>query len=165
MLGYKLLDGNLTDYKDCNDELANKIGNAINNFISYSQFKGLLKSKNITESRISRVLCHILLNLTNDLYKEIEGKIYPYIPYIYILGFNNNGSKLMSDIKENSTLPYFTSYNDALEYSFKESSYDNSSVLKLISTDINATKIYNIILANKTNKEVTSELSRKFLKI
>ncbi len=90
----------------------------------------------------------------------IDGRILPYI-----LGFNDTGSMLMSDIKDRCTLIYFTSYNDALEYDFEKSSYDNSLVLKLISTDIDATRIYNMILANKTNKEVTSELSRKFLKI
>ncbi len=163
MLGYKLLQDNLTAYKDCNEDLSNRINNELHNFINLTSFRSLIKSKNITEARISRTLCHILLGLTCDLYEEIDGRIVPYIPYIYILGFNNNGSKLMSDIKDNCTLPFFTSYNDALEYSFKESSYDNSSVLKLISTDIGATRIYNIILANKTNKEVTSELSRKFL--
>lgn len=163
MLGYKLLQGNLTEYKDCNEELSNRINNELHSFTNLTSFRSLIKSKNTTETRISRALSHVLLDITNDLYEDIDGRILPYIPYIYILGFNNNGSKLMSDIKDNCTLPFFTSYNDALEYDFEKSSYDKSSVLKLISTDIGATRIYNIILANKTNKAVTSELSRKFL--
>ena len=163
MLGYKLLQGNLTEYKDCNEELSNRINNELHSFTNLTSFRSLIKSKNTTETRISRALSHVLLDITNDLYEDIDGRILPCIPYIYILGFNDIGSMLMSDIKERCTLPYFTSYNDALEYSFKESSYDNSSVLKLISTDIGATRIYNMILAGKTNKEVTSELSRKFL--
>ena len=163
MLGYKLLQGKLTAYKDCNEELSNRINNELHSFTRLTSFRSLIKSKNTTETRISRALCHILLDITYDMYEDIDGRILPYIPYIYILGFNDIGSKLMSDIKDRCMLPYFTSYNDALEYSFKESSYDNSLVLKLLSTDIGATRIYNIILANKTNKEVTPELSRKFL--
>lgn len=163
MLGYKLLQGNLTEYKDCNEELSNRINNELHSFTNLTSFRSLIKSKNTTEARISRALCHILLDITYDMYEDIDGRILPYIPYIYILGFNDIGSKLMSDIKDRCTLFYFTSYNDALEYSFKESSYDNSLVLKLLSADIGATRIYNIIFANKTNSEVTPEMSRKFL--
>ena len=165
MLGYKLLDSNLTDYKDCNDELANKIENAINNFISYSQFKGLLNSKNITESRISRVLCHILLNITKDLYFEEKEKIYPYVTYIYILGFNKKGAELMNKVKGKSKLPYFTSYSDAINYDFSNISCESNKAKSVLKADINATKIFNIILANKTSSEVQSELSRKFLRV
>jgi len=163
MLGYKLLQGNLTEYKDCNEELSNRINNELHSFTNLTSFRSLIKSKNTTEARISRALCHILLDITYDMYEEIDGRIVPYIPYIYILGFNDISSKLMSDIKDRCMLPYFTSYNDATEYNFEEISYNNEKAMKILSADINTTRIYNMILAGKTNKEVTSELSRKFL--
>jgi len=165
MLGYKLLQGNLTEYKDCNEELSNRINNELHSFTRLTSFRSIINSKNTTEARISRALCHILLDITYDMYEEIDGRIVPYIPYIYILGFNANGAKLMSDINRKCTLTYFTSYTDALERIYEKSTYDNSKVMKVLSADIGATRIYNMILANKTNSEVTPELSRKFLKI
>lgn len=159
MLGYKMLEGDLTKYKDCNDELSNKINNELSNYTNITDFRSLIKSKNITESRISRVLCHILLNITDELYIDINNKIYPYIPYIFVLGFNDKGLELMSKIKESSKLPYFTSIKDALEYDFDQKS---KAVLE---ADIYATKVYNIILANKTSSNIQPEQSRKFLKV
>ena len=159
MLGYKLLDGDFTIYKDCNEELSNKISNELSNYTNMTSFRSLIKSKNITESRISRVLCHILLNITNELYIESNGKVYPRIPYILILGFNDEGASLMNQIKNNHTLPYFTSINDALNYDF------NAKERAVLEADIHATSIFNLILANKTDSIITSEQSRLFLKV
>ena len=159
MLGYKLLDGDFTIYKDCNEELSNKISNELSNYTNMTSFRGLIKSKNITESRISRVLCHILLNITNELYIESNGKVYPHIPYILILGFNDDGASLMNQIKSNHTLPYFTSINDALNYDF------NGRERAVLEADIHATSVSNLILANKSNSIITSEQSRLFLKV
>ena len=159
MLGYKLLEGDFTIYKDCNEELSNKISNELSNYTNMTSFRSLIKSKNITESRISRVLCHILLNITNELYIECNGKVYPHIPYILILGFNYEGASLMNQIKSNHTLPYFTSINDALNYDF------NVRERAVLEADIHATSVSNLILANKTNSIITSEQSRLFLKV
>ena len=165
MLGYKLIEGDLSKYKDCNDELCNKIENALSSYTGFTQFRGMLKSKDITETRLSRVLCHILLNITDDLYFEENGKIYPYTPYVYILGFNDRGAELMNSVKNKCKLPYFTSYNDALSYDFCSSSIDVDKCKAVLDIDMNATKVANVIFAGKTSFQVTPELSRKFLKI
>ena len=163
MLGYKLLEGSLYEYKDCNDELCSKIGNELSKYTSMTDFKSIIKSKNITEARISRVFCHILLNITDELYTASEDKIYPNIPYIFILGINENGANLLSKVKSNHALPFFTSYIEARDYYDNNDNKDNLMAKKVLSTDINATNIFNLILSNKTSSSVTPELSRKFL--
>ena len=163
MLGYKILQGNLINYKDCTESLDNKIVNEINNYTSYSEFIEQLKSKDITHTRLSRVLCHILLDITRDMYYEENNCTYPYIPYIFILGMNSRGEELMSMIKTSCTLPYFTSYVDALDYDFGDAASNQSKTI--LDADINATRIANMIQAHKTGAKVISELSRKFLKI
>ena len=164
MLGYKLLEGNLNEYKDCNEELSNKITNELSNYTNMTSFRALIKSKNITEARISRVLCHILLNITDDLYIKSQGRIYPHIPYIYILGINDNGANLLSEINSNHTLPFFTSYIEARKF-YDDSSKDSIKARQVLEADINSTNIYNLILANKTSSNVTPELSRRFLRV
>ncbi|MCR4610835.1 MAG: nucleotidyltransferase family protein [Lachnospiraceae bacterium] len=170
MLGYKLIqfdlcDGNTVGFDlkhihDCSESLRNKIFGEINNYTTYSAFANLLKSKDITHTRISRVLCHILLDITEDLYFKKDGDIYPIIPYIFVLGINENGLSLMGDIKKKCTLPYFTSINDALDFSF-----ENVNAKDVLLADIGATQIANMILANKTSSKVISEKSRKFMRI
>ena len=148
-----------TDIKDINTGISHKIINNLDSYINYSDFKSLLKSKDITEARIARVLCHILLGITDKLYDNENGKMLPRIPYLYILGMSHNGKSLMSTIKSKASLPYFTTYNDALNLDLSD--IDKS----VLDSDIHATKIYNMLLANKTNAHITPELSRKFLYI
>ncbi len=151
-------------YKDCTTDLAYKIMNNLHPFSDYNEFKVRLKSKNYTDARISRVLCHIMLGINNNLYDNVDEKFYPYIPYIFILGMTSRGEKLMGQIKSRATLPYFTSLNDILEYSRGLNDTDSKVIFEnVLHSDIHATKIYNMLLARNSNQPICDEHSRKFL--
>ncbi len=151
-------------YKDCTADLAYKIINNLHPFSDYNEFKVRLKSKNYTDARISRVLCHIMLGINNNLYDNVDEKFYPYIPYIFILGMTSRGEKLMGQIKSRATLPYFTSLNDILEYSCGLNDTDSKVIFEnVLHSDIHATKIYNMLLARNSNQPICDEHSRKFL--
>ncbi len=167
LLAKELLNCNahtFENYKDCDTDLANKIINNLHPFSNYNEFKLRLKSKNYTDARISRVLCHIMLGINNSLYNNIDGKFYPHIPYIFILGMTSHGEELMRQIKSRAKLPYFTSLHDILEYSCE---IDNTEIKvifdSVLQSDILATKIYNMLLASNSNQPITDEHSRKFL--
>lgn len=69
MLYYRLLTGKdkgFAQYADCTKELTAKIVKNIYKYEGFTQFCNLLKSKNLTYTRISRVLTHILLGIEND---------------------------------------------------------------------------------------------------
>ena len=103
LLKYRLLNETKTSllaYADMSEELANRIDNHRNEFLSFEQFCELLKTKEITYSRISRALLHVLLNIKKNDSKEIE--------YARVLGFRKSASNVMKAIKKNGSIPLVT---------------------------------------------------------
>lgn len=145
---------NFTDYLDCSAELSNKIKNNIYKFTSYTDFINILKSKELSYTRISRVLCHILLGINNDIFthaKEIN-----YISYIRVLGCTESGSKLLSYLS-NKSIPLITSINQDVNLFL-----DARNVYNI---DIYAYNITQIINTNINGLPFENEGSRRFLRI
>lgn len=70
-----------------------------------------MKSRELTYTRISRCLLHILLNITKDSMnacKELDDT-----PYARVLGFRREASPLLGAIKENAGIPLITSLAEA----------------------------------------------------
>ena len=61
------------------------------------------KSKNITWSKTSRNLLHIMLGMTDS--KFLLAKKYHMSPYYQILGFRRDSSSLIGSIKKETSLP------------------------------------------------------------
>lgn len=121
MLIYKLLSERQTGYakySDVSEELSDRILNNLDKFTSFSDFCNLLKTKNITYTRVSRALFHILLNMTEDsnACTEYTGAC----PYIRVLGFRKESEPLVSEIKTKSVVPIITGYNDAVKNLYDE---------------------------------------------
>lgn len=136
MLYYRLLsekDNGFEKYADCTKELSSKIIKNIYRYESFTQFCELLKSKNLTHTRISRVLIHILLDIKND-----DFAAYHTAPYLRVLGFRKSSAALMHDIKKRASAPLITKVADA--------PYD------LIARDIFAADVYNRLCANSRNE-------------
>ena len=69
MLIYKLLserEQGFSKYLDVSEELSDRICNNLEKFTTITDFSNLLKTKNMTYTRISRALFHILLDMTED---------------------------------------------------------------------------------------------------
>ena len=136
MLYYRLFsekDNGFEKYADCTKELSSKIIKNIYRYESFTQFCELLKSKNLTYTRISRVLIHILLGIKND-----DHAAYHTAPYLRVLGFRKSSAALMHEIKKRASAPLITKVADA--------PYD------LISKDIFAADVYNRLCANSRNE-------------
>lgn len=144
IMHYKLIStADFNNILDCNKDLSKRIRNNLDKYISFSQFCELIKTKNNTYSKISRVLCHILLGITEKDFKE--SKTSNYISYLRMLGFSKNGSSLLSTIKTNSITKIITTADESIN------KYD------IISSDI-----YRVILTTKTNKTYPNEYTKKF---
>ncbi|WP_051195249.1 nucleotidyltransferase family protein [Pseudobutyrivibrio ruminis] len=144
MLHYKLLSTNdFSIYLDCNEDLSDRINKSKDKYICFTQFCDLLKSKNNTYSKISRVLCHILLDITWDEFNSLKEK--GYIKYLRMLGFSKNGSNVLGQIKKSSSLPLVTSPNENVYH-----------------TDLYSSDIYRAILTSKTKEIIPTEYTRKF---
>jgi len=102
-LAYKLIHDRVNGYEqylDVSREIADKISNNLNYFESFDQFCNLLKSKEITYSRVSRSLTHILLDIKTSSIPEDKKT-----PYARILGFRKDSEALFSLIKKNASIP------------------------------------------------------------
>ena len=144
MLHYKLLSINDYErYLDCGVGLADRIRNHVNEYIDFNSFCDLQKKKNINRSRVSRVLSHILLDITTEDFDK--AKAIDYISYIRMLGFSKNGASLLGEMKELSTVPIITKPTEIID-----------------KQDIFSSNIYRAILTNKTNKSYSNEYTRKF---
>ncbi len=145
MLHYKLLTTtSFEKYLDCSCDLSDRINNNIKDFVSYKQFCDLLKTKNLEYSRISRVLCHILLDITDDDFKKAKNK--GYISYLRLLGFTKNGGTLLSKIKKADICPLLTAVDNNLTYE----------------SDILSSEIVKAIIVEKSGCKQPNEYTRKF---
>lgn len=113
-LHYKLLiesDEGYSQYVDVSSDLSDRIRKNLYSFTDFHGFCELLKSKDMTYTRISRCLLHILLDMKkSDLtdYQQLD-----YVPYARVLGFRKAAAPLLSAIKEHSSIPLITKLADA----------------------------------------------------
>lgn len=114
ILHYKLLmeaDKGYTEYLDVSSDLSDRILNHLDQFTSFRNFCDLLKTKDMTYTRISRSLMHILLNIrSTDM--ELARKE-DYVNYARVLGFRKEAEPLLSAIKKNASIPLVTKLADA----------------------------------------------------
>lgn len=113
-LHYKLLslsDTGYSQYLDVSGDLSDRIRKHLYHFKDYRSFCDLLKTKELTYTRISRCLLHILLDLTKE---DLElARQHDFISYARVLGFRRKAAPLLSEIKKHSTIPMITRLADA----------------------------------------------------
>ena len=105
-LQYKLLteySSGYDSYQDISSDLSDRIRNSLPSFAGYTSFCDLLKSKDMTYTRISRCLLHILLNMTKEEFENCRTQ--DYISYARVLGFRKDATPLLTEIKKNSSVP------------------------------------------------------------
>ncbi len=152
LLKYKLLQEtkeSLTEYLDVSKDLANRILNKLNQFISFEQFCELLKTKETTYSRISRALIHILLDIKASDMKEIE--------YARILGFHTEASDVLSLIKKKARIPLVTKLTTVENLSL--------SAKKMLEQDVYAANLYESVIADKFQTAFKNEFEQQIVRI
>lgn len=96
----------LMNYADISEDLANRILGRRNDFVNLEQFCSLLKTKELTYSRISRALFHILLNISRKDMERYRDAGYTF--YARLLGFRKQDSRLLTEMKRRSQIPLIT---------------------------------------------------------
>ena len=151
LLYYKLLseqEKGYEEYWDVSSDISDRIRKHLFEFKDYDSFCGLLKTKEVTYTRISRCLLHILLNITKD---DMElGQTLDYVPYARVLGFRKDATPLLSAIKENSTIPLITKLADAQDIL-------PEAALSMLEQDIKMNSIYESTAALKAKRSIKNE--------
>ena len=97
LLKYKLLSEtteSLNEYMDITEDLANRIIRHRNQLLSFDQFCNLLKTKQLTYTRISRALLHIILGIRKTELEQYA--IHHYHGYARLLGFRLDQKNLLT---------------------------------------------------------------------
>ena len=154
VLFYKLLSEHhrgFEDYVDVSPALSDRICRNLYKFDGYEAFCDLLKTKEITYTRISRCLYHILLNMHKD---ELELYINELgiTPYARVLGFKKEAAPLLSEIHKHTQIPLITKLADAHTL-LSEQAYD------MLKKEIMVNDIYSSIRASKAKVPMFNEFS------
>ena len=155
LLKAKLLSetaGSLSHYLDMSPELANRILRLRNDYLSFEQFCDLLKTKELTRSRISRSFIHVLLGITNDWLTAIKAPA----PYARILGFRRDHADLLGILKRTSDIPLITSPARAV---LADTAY------QMLELDIYASDLYESVITDLYGTLFHNELTKQIIKI
>ena len=157
LLQYKLLlefKKDLSVFSDISLDFADRIKNNMDYFTDFDSFCERLKTKELTYSRISRGLLHILLDLKEQDLEEYRKT--GYARYGHILGFRKSSSPLLHDIKKHSEIPLISKLADSVK------TLDALS-LSMLEKDIQAAHIYESVVSQKYKKAFQNELRRKII--
>ena len=155
LLKAKLLSetaGSLSHYLDMSPELANRILRLRNDYLSFEQFCDLLKTKELTRSRITRSFIHVLLGITNDWLTAIKAPA----PYARILGFRRDHADLLGILKRTSGIPLITSPARAV---LADTAY------QMLELDIYASDLYESVITDLYGTPFHNELTKQIIKI
>ena len=132
----KMTVSEIKELPDVSEGLEFAIKEAASSCNTIVEFLNIIKSKRYTTTRLQRILVYALLGITK---KDIEVSKRT-TPYIRVLGFNENGKYLLSEIsKANPKLPIITSVKK-----FVDSNNKNRNLDILLSKDIWSTNVYTI---------------------
>ena len=131
----KMQTSEIAELQDVSEGLEFAIKNAANSCNSVVEFINIINSKRYTSTRIQRILLYALLEITKKdmaLSRKIQ-------PYVRVLGLNNRGKFLISEIaKANPKLEIVTSVKRFTDEN------SNKSLMTMLDKDIWATNTYTI---------------------
>ncbi len=154
MLKYKLLveeANGYTGFVDVSEDLSDRILKVLYQPYDYEQMCDILKTKNLTYARVSRLLCHILLNLRKedmDDYKS-AGTVF----YARVLGFRDDERRLLKTVQQTASIPLITKVTDGR-------SIESEIGRKQFERDILASHIYESVVSAKYNCPMQNEYQR-----
>lgn len=146
LLYYKLLQnkGDFTPFLDVSESLSNKINKNIDKYDTFDGFCNILKSKDLSHTRISRCLMHILLDIKTSNMQEYRDD--NFTSFIRILGQKKSSFPLLAKIGEDSEISVINRLKDA------EKLLDPLSV-QLLNENLTASKVYNLLCGKKNVSE------------
>lgn len=151
IIKYKLLYENrtsLTRYVDITSDLADRIKNLRSLDVNFNSLVSSLKTRNLTYTRITRCLTHILLNITKKDMMSFNAD--QYTNYARLLGMKRSSSHLIRQIKKAGKIPVLSNLTEADKQL-------NPTSLNMLSVDIAATQLYNQVVYDKFGYSITNE--------
>ena len=150
ILSYCLMKENvksLSSYMDVSEDLARRIINQQDLLLSFSQSVSVLKTRELTQTRIQRALLHIILNIHTAPTQ---------IPFARVLGFRRESSELLSQIKKHSRIPLITKLADAQKLLDSEGN-------QILSETVFSSNLYEKLLCLKTGRKFCHQSQKQLI--
>ena len=132
----------ISNLPDVSEGLEFSIKKAANSCNTINEFLDIVKSKRYTVTRLQRILLYALLNISKEdmqLSKQVE------MPYVRVLGFNDNGKKLISEIAtKHPELKIITSVKKFVDTN------SDKDLQVLFDKDVLATDVYSLTFENNS---------------
>ena len=147
LVGEKLLVAENADeyskYFGINQDLANRLFKLRNDFVSFSQFRELVSTKNSNKATVSRAMMHLALGTTKDdmerFLKQEE------IKAVKVLGFRKEAEPLLSEIKKKADIQLVTKLAD-----YKPEKPEEDMIIATTKADM----LYRLVARYKYNTEL-----------
>ena len=153
ILYYKLVmekEQGFEKYLDVSAALSDRICSHLDDYQGFDSFCDLLKTKEMTYTRISRCLLHIMLDI-----KKVDmerAKIMGTIPYTRVLGFRKTATPLLSEIKLHSSIPLVTKAADAKKLLDRDA-------YSMLRQDMQCAQIYRGVASRRLGISPANEIS------
>ncbi len=151
IIKYKLLYENsseLSSYLDLSSDIADRIRNIDIQDLGIRELSQIIKTKNITLTRVNRALIHVLLNIRKEMFQEYIEKDIVY--YLRVLGMKKEASHLIRKIKSYGRLPVITKVSRANKQL-------DALGMQMLNQDILATHLYNQVIYDKWGTNLANE--------
>ena len=136
----------LTTFQDINEDLACRLVNVREQYKDFSLFVSLIKTKDMTYTRICRALFHALLDI-----REV-----PDLTYARLQGFRRSAAPVLTEIKKRGELPLLTKLADS-------SKLLDTKSLALLKQNTRISNLYETVLCEKTHKAFVHEYSKSIV--
>ena len=170
LLKYRLLletSTSLTSYLDVSEDLANRIINRRKDFATWSSFCDLLKTRELTYTRISRALLHILLGIKKDTFRHdppfcftadsttisCEAQKEQSALYARVLGFQKKDAQILKEIKQHADIPLITKLADTKALT--------CAAQTLLNLDIFASDLYESVITERFGTPFKNEYQKQ----
>lgn len=98
-------------FADVSDDLAERIRKLLPRYTGFTQFRGLLKTRNLTLTRVSRSLLHLLLGIEKERMSRLQSL--GMALYARPLALNRSSAPLYSMIGSSSSIPFISRLSSA----------------------------------------------------
>lgn len=143
------------EFVDVTPVLANRIFKNRNSFIDFDHFCDLIKTRDMTYTRISRALLHILLDIRKQYLNESMTN--HWNGYAHILGFRKDCSAVLTSMKQQSSIPLLSKLSSVKDL--------EPFAAQMLIQDINASNLYESIITNKFKTSFINEYEHSIVRI
>lgn len=158
LLSYKLMleqEKDFSVYFDIDSGLSDRLHRFLPAYTDYSSFCEKLKTKNLTFTRVSRALLHILLNICQADMELFRSEDYVY--YARLLGFRKTAAPLLASIKKEASLPLISKPADAK----RRIQSDNG--IRMFTQSIQADHTYALAAEHKFHQGFQNEYQKRLI--